>query len=202
MDIDVRFGVISRWAKKQLIPEKYIFNTFITDSQQQVNNYYFNTFGKNDKEIKVLSIPYYNFITHGTNFENKTDENGKQILPIIHVGREVNSLDSWIKIYDHNERKYKVCKVWQLPNVQLFMLCLSTKHRIEDSINKFCYMYFNYNFQVPKLMADDKSPVYIGSSGIRWSDPRNRELIKVETWSSNFTSTSMPHRHALFCSPI
>lgn len=199
MKIHQRFAVIEHWIKDKAIPQKYIFNTFVTDSQSKVQEYYKNTYGNEQCPIKVLSLPYYNFVEQN---ENTSDIKDFSNYPIIHMGCQVNNTNSWIKIYDHNDKNYKTIKLWQLPNVQMFMMCLSTKHRIEDSINKFCYMYFNYNFQVPCFISEDKSPVYIGSGAIRWSDPRNRELIKVETWSSNFTSTSMPHRHALFCSPL
>lgn len=199
-----RYNKIMEWSSNQengIFHEKYIFNTLVGDTQAQVNSYWENSPKQNQTTApQIMNMPYYNFNKIGSSLEIDTTQ--ESIYPQILIGREVNNLRSWIKVYDHNDKKYKIIKVIQLPNVQLFAYLLSTKHRIEDSINKFCYMYFNYNFQVPKMMADDYSPVFIGSSGVRWSDPRNKEMIKVESWSSNFTSSSIPHRHALFCSPI
>ena len=189
-----RLNKIKEWIETQgngLFHEKYIFNSFVGDTQEQVNEYWANT-GLTGEAPVIMSIPYFNYITNNT----------EDTPPHINMGRQVNSLLSWIRIYDHSDRKIKITKVCNLPNVQLFMMLLSTKHRIQDNINKFCYMYFNYNFQVPSLMANDFSPVFIGSGGVSWSNARLVEMKKVESWSSNFTSSSVPHRHAIFCSPI
>jgi hypothetical protein len=98
---------------------------------------------------------------------------------------------------------YKVCRVWELPNVQLFIRLLSSvSHSTDDSINKFGYSYFNYDFQVPSMIDKYKAPVYIGSTGTSWSDPENKKIQEVYSWSSTFTETSVPHRHAVFYSPI
>ena len=209
--------LIMNWLKKDHpIDEKYIFNTFVTDTEENVKQYFANTYGENWTEqlkklfnytnknplheAKVMSIPYYNFVKEGTSIQSQKD-----VYPIIHMGREVNNISSFIKVYDpcaEEGKQYKAVKIYNLPNVQLFIDLLCTKHYLPTNLNKFCYMYFNYDFQVPNLYTGQNEPTFIGSSGIRWSDARNRETIKVESWSSNFTSTSIPHRHALFCSPI
>ena len=188
--------------------QKYIFNTFVTDTEENVITYIENTNNKNDDDSdwntkyiqfqnsqKVFEIKYYNGI------EKDYYDKGEDFNPIVRVGREVNSTTSWIKIYDHHDGKYKVCQLWQLPNVQLFMRMLASyTHNTDDSINKFCYMYFNYDFQVPALVSSN--PVFIGSSGICWADPYNKKIKGIQSWSSNFTEHSIPHRHAVFYSPI
>lgn len=201
-----RLKAINDWINKEnndgiLFHQKYIFNTLEGDSQERVSRYWANSNHDVTEVPQIMGIPYYNFNPKETSLEGVTQDN-KQILPIIYIGRQVNSLKSWIKIYDHNDKKYKIIRVHQLPNVQLFKMLLSTKHRIQDNINKFCYMYFNYNFQVPYLISKDYSPVFIGSSGVSWSDPRMIQMKKIESWTSNFTTASIPHRHAIFCSPL
>ena len=190
--------------------QKYIFNTFVTDTEENVVTYIENTNKKNNSNSdwnkkykqfkspqtkKVFESTYYNGI------EKDYYEKGKDFIPKVRVGREVNSTTSWIKIYDHHDGKYKVCQLWQLPNVQLFMRMLASyTHSTDDSINKFCYMYFNYDFQVPALVSSN--PIFIGSSGICWADPYNKKIKGIQSWTSNFTEHSIPHRHAVFYSPI
>jgi hypothetical protein len=70
------------------------------------------------------------------------------------MGREVNNISSFIKVYDpcaEEGKQYKAVKIYNLPNVQLFIDLLCTKHYLPTNLNKFCYMYFNYDFQVPNL---------------------------------------------------
>ena len=197
----IRKEYIENWLKNsKKFHEKYIFNTFVTDNQETVKSIFKNTFNNKNRytssDTKVISIPYYNYR------HPKTLDLGEEApIPMVNIGREVNSTTSWIKIYDHTDGLYKVCRVWELPNVQLFIrLLASVTHSTDDSINKFCYSYFNYDFQVPDMVS--KNPVFIGSTGTSWSDPNNKKIKETQSWSSNFTETSIPHRHAVFFSPI
>ena len=65
----VRKEYIENWLKDtKKFHEKHIFNTFVTDDELTVKRIFENTFKSNinhinykDKDLKVMSIPYYNY---------------------------------------------------------------------------------------------------------------------------------------------
>lgn len=179
------------------LPEEYIFNSFIGDDERSVQNCASYTENGVTKQItaqaedyKVLSVPYY----HCTDVDDK----GDRIIPIINLGKEVTTFGSWIKFYSNQHRKYIMVKVYQLPMVNYFMDIMTSKSYYDGAVQMFCYCFYNYDFQVPNFMADDNTPVLIGSGAYGEDDDNRWKVKKVQSWTSTFSEADIPHRHGIF----
>jgi hypothetical protein len=179
------------------LPEEYIFNSFIGDDERSVQNCASYTENGVTKQItaqaedyKVLSVPYY----HCTDVDDK----GDKIIPIINLGKEVTTFGSWIKFYSNQHRKYIMVKVYQLPMVNYFMDIMTSKSYYDGAVQMFCYCFYNYDFQVPNFMADDNTPVLIGSGAYGEDDSNRWKVKKVQSWTSTFSEADIPHRHGIF----
>ena len=80
----------------------------------------------------------------------------------------------------------------------LDLLVDSNAYHYENQLMKFFYCYYNYDFCVPSLLAEDDSPSFIGSGGYSENDNDMKKLKKVVTWSSRYSHSTAPHRHAVF----
>ena len=191
-----RKELIQYWirTKSSKFDERYIINTFIGDNKYTMQEMAARSGMTTAPE--VMGIPYYNYREY-------TGDSSIEKTPVIYIGRQVNSLNSYIKLYNPTTGNYVITQVYKLPCVQLFILLLASSHKTDDTINKFCFVFFNNNFQVPNLCQwddNDKSPVFIGSSGMEWADSQHKKIREVQSWSSEYTRGTTPHRHALFYS--
>lgn len=181
------------------LPEEYIFNTFIGDSELDLQSYseYVDTDTKTKVTItaqaddyRVISLPYYQCI--------ERDDKGNRIIPIIKLGKEVSTFGSWIKFYSNEHKKYLMVRVYQLPLVNYFIDIMTSKSYYDGALQMFCYCFYNYDFQVPNFLASDNTPVLIGS-GAYGEDDGNRWKVKTaQSWTSNFSDADIPHRHGIF----
>lgn len=181
------------------LPEEYIFNTFIGDSESDLQSYseYIDTATKVTKQItaqiedyKVISLPYYQCI--------ESDDKGNRIIPIINLGKEVSTFGSWIKFYSNEHKKYLMVKVYQLPLVNYFIDIMTSKSYYDGALQMFCYCFYNYDFQVPNFLSSDNTPVLIGSGAYGEADDNRWKVKTVQSWTSNFSDADIPHRHGIF----
>lgn len=181
------------------LPEEYIFNTFIGDSETDLQSYseYVDTDTKVTKQItaqvedyRVISLPYRQCVEH--------DDNGGEIEPTINLGKEVSTFGSWIKFYSNEHKKYLMVRVYQLPLVNYFIDIMTSKSYYDGALQMFCYCFYNYDFQVPNFMSSDNTPVLIGS-GAYGEDDDNRWKVKTaQSWTTTFSDADIPHRHGIF----
>lgn len=170
------------WLKKQSIPLKYIFNSFVYDNKDTLSNY--EDINGNDclTENDVLVYPYVT--------------NGLDEAVNLFLGREVNSYTSKIKYFvpDENGGRYVVCEVWQIAEIQYILDVLEAGSGERNNILPYR---FNYRFKVPNL-TNCLKPKFIGSSGFNWRDQAGSDLETEGMWTSSMTVGTSPHRHAIF----
>jgi hypothetical protein len=75
---------------------------------------------------------------------------------------------------------------------------MTSKSYYDGAVQMFCYCFYNYDFQVPNFMADDNTPVLIGSGAYGEDDDNRWKVKKVQSWSSTFSEADIPHRHGIF----
>ena len=160
------------------IPENFIFNSFIHDSKGQAK--WALPEGVSDKSIQdVIEIPYQ-------------DESEKVTILL---GKEINKFGQLIKFYSPSESSYKQCKIWRLPLVTLFKRVLLAGVTDKDLL-PYLHSFYSYNFQVPKLIADDYTPTFIGSGAYMLTKNHCKNMNKVQSWSGvTNKNTIIPHRH-------
>lgn len=193
------FENVKEWLRNEKLPEEYIFNTFVGDLNEDVKKYFENSkandtwftgFRSGDvkkfehKQPPVMEIEY-NYCPDGT----------KPILPI---GREVTYYGSPMKYYDNSEKKFVITSPSNLPMVNFFIYLMCSNHRIDGSLQMYFFSFFNYDFQVPNFMHDNKCPTFIGSGAYAENDAKRHEIRKVQSWTSNFSEGDIPHRHGVF----
>lgn len=152
----------------------------------------FNSFVGWNKGIKVP----YKTIFQPT--YNNPDRNPKEKIIYINIGKEVNSLDSEILFYDTYNKKTVSTYVYNLPMVQYFIDLMVSGMNIDTWVLQYCYSFYNYDFCVPSLMADDDTPTFIGSCGALESDEYRWQVKQVIQWNSKYNHASSPHRHGVF----
>lgn len=182
------YGYLSKWVRKGIpLPEEYIFNSFIGDSEDDMKKYWKESFyydNENpDNFPKIMSCKY-----------EDAQKNKYKFL----IGREVNNLSSFIKFYDSNSNKIRIVKVHDLPMVEYFIRLLSSGLSRQSNLRMFCYGFYNYDFQVPSLLSQDGSSTFISSCGWNDSDDKRTQLKKVVQWYTRFSHSTRPHRHAVF----
>ena len=60
----------------------------------------------------------------------------------------------------------------------------------------YLHSFYSYNFQVPKLIADDYTPTFIGSGAYMLTKNHCKNMNKVQSWSGvTNKNTIIPHRH-------
>lgn len=118
----------------------------------------------------------------------------------INIGKEINKLGDKISFFDTQKSALTTCEIYKLPMVAFFLDLLvdSNGYHYENQLMKFFYCYYNYDFCVPSLLAEDDSPSFIGSGGYSENDDDMKKLKKVVTWSSRYSHSTAPHRHAVF----
>lgn len=170
------------WLQHQKLPEEYIFNSFIGDSNEAIKRFKNRT----NQEVEVIEFNYKTF-----NAE-----------PTIYLGREVTTFGSPIKIYNTNTKEYEITTPSSLPMVTFFIDLMDSTSNYDGSLQQYFYSFFNYNFQVPKFMSEDGSPLFIGSGAFADSQDNFKKIRKAQSWSVNFTRGDIPHRHAIFHSYV
>ena len=154
--------------------------------------------------IKGLKLPQkYIFNTYLSKEDNiSVPYTNNNITYKINIGRQVNSLSSQIRFYNNNTKKIEICNVVDLPMVNIFLqyfLCLdSEKVRAERDLINLFFTFFNYNFCVPSLLSQEKTPTFIGSGGYAENDENRIKLKKVVEWKCKYSHATVPHRHAVF----
>ena len=171
--------------KSRDLPEEYIFNSFIGDSEEKIKSYFNRT---EIKDIKTIDLDY-KLIGYIGITKNE---------PKVCLGREVTNYNSLIKIFNIDTQEYEVAHVWQLPMVTFFIDIITSTNNYDNILAQYFYSFYQYNFQVPKLLSDDGSPTFIGSGAYVETDANRNKLRKTESWTSNFTLEDVPHRHAIF----
>jgi hypothetical protein len=78
------------------------------------------------------------------------------------------------------------------------MELLASSMNRETNLRKYFYTYYNYDFQVPTLLAEDNSPAFIGSCGWADSDENRCKMRKVVQWYTRYSHSTRPHRHGMF----
>lgn len=191
------------WLKNQNIPREYIFNSFVGDSNESFKSYSFTK----EAEVSKGSSPYVMELSYDYTHGEIDDENTVNNLPKIRIGREVNSFKSLVKYYipGHEDKdgskipgRYCVCELWQIPEIQylLDVMSLTGGERIE-----ILPVFFQYTFRVPNL-TDVNAPTFIGSTGYNWRDSNEKMIQNESSWTSTMSSGTVPHRHAVFKSPL
>ena len=84
--------------KNTKLPEEYIFNSYIGDTNQTIDTYIGNSATENKKSMNVIAIEYYG-ATGLPEYDKKTKELVKP-NPILLLGREVTYYDNLMKFYD------------------------------------------------------------------------------------------------------
>lgn len=193
------FKNVKEWLRNERLPEEYIFNTFVGDLNEDVKKYFENSKANdtwftgfksgNEKKFEhkqpsVIEIVY-----------NYCPDRTKPILPI---GREVTFYGSPMKYYDNYEKKFVITSPANLPMVNFFIYLMCSNHRIDGSLQMYFFSFFNYDFQVPNFMHNNKCPTFIGSGAFIENDNKRNEVRKVQSWTSNFSEGDIPHRHGVF----
>lgn len=171
-----------QWLSKQNLPEEYIFNSFIGDSNESVKSYTNRT----NQNVSVIEFTY----------------NAINTTPTILIGREVTTFGSPIKIYNTDTKTYEITTPSNLPMVTFFMDLMESPNNYDGSLQQYFYSFFNYNFQVPKFMSEDGSPLFIGSGAYGDSQENYKKIKTPQSWSSNLSRGQIPHRHGIFHSFI
>lgn len=165
------------------LPEEYIFNSYIGDTSDDIKTYGSYSAIANNIKLDVIEIPYYNAIGLTTE------------MPILYLGREVSTFGSMMKFYDTTQRKYTNVHVYELPLVTYFIQLITSSKGIDAALVPFLYTFFNFDFQVPHLLAKDKTPVFLGSGAYLYANNFSKSNNNVQTWSCNYDCNYMPHRH-------
>lgn len=165
-----------KWLKNQPFPREFIFNsTGVPESEGGLKYIYKQP---NYTKDTVADIPNYSF----------------------NLGSEINSFNSKIYYYDHTNKKYVTCKVWQTGEVQMVLDLFTwvNMYRERDLKN-----YFSYSFQIPNMdqHVDGKydTGMFVGSSPFVWAE-ENKFMTDIPT-ISHHTSNTYPHRHVIFYGP-
>ena len=182
------------WLKKQPIPQKYVFNTFIGDTEESFMSYpatdaALEQIKKHEKH--VMCVPYKH--KPSLTVENK-DKWAK-----VNIGREVNTFSSLIKYFipginEGETGQYIICELWQIPEIQ-YMLDVMIAGSGER--NQLFPNMFNFTFRVPNL-TDSIYPKFVGSTGFNWRDQNETMLNGEMSWYSTMSSGTYSHRHAVF----
>lgn len=171
------------------IPEEYIFNSYIGDDTTSMTSYINNSYSK-DNVNEVIELKYY-----GSNDNGNT--------PILLLGREVNSYNSFIKFYDNNKKCYVHTRVYKLPLVTFFIQLITNPNtQLDIGLLPFLYSFYNFTFCVPSFISNDNTPSFIGSGAYMISDVNRKKQNTVQSWSSNYNDDIVPHRHWMFVSPV
>lgn len=159
-----------KWLKTKELPREYIFNTPVPSSSGGMIYKYTEGGAKSPKT--------YN----------------------IEIGLEVNSFNSDLWYYDHDQSKYIKCKVWQTAEVQaaLDLFTLININREKELKNFYTFPFRVINL-VQNLGKEYKIGTFIGYTPFIWSDQNmwSNQLDSVST----FSATNHPHRHAIFMGP-
>ena len=175
--------------KTTKLPESYIFNSYIGDTKNEVKTYSENSHSKNkvNEENKLnLDTFLINIHYYGCTSNDK---------PKLLLGREVSTFDSLMKFYDTEQQTYVNVRPYELPLVTYFIQLITSTKGIDLGLQPFLYTFFNYDFQVPHFLSKDKTPTFIGSGAYLYSDDYVHKNNTVQTWSCNYDSSFMPHRH-------
>lgn len=172
---------IIAYLKTAKIPESYIFNSYIGDTNAQVSSYGAKSSSNNNVSISVINIHY-----HGCTSNDK---------PTLLLGREVSSFGSLMKFYDTEQQTYVNVRPYELPLVTYFIQLITSTKGIDLGLQPFLYTFFNYDFQVPHFLSNDKTPTFIGSGAYLYANPYVHLNNTVQTWSCNYDCSFMPHRH-------
>ena len=144
-----------------------------------------------------MELPYYNFVY---DFKNGKEEkhHGNRNLPLIRLGREIQTFGDPIKFWDYNENKWVIVEAYKIPQIQ-YLIDLFACYPTPDVLVPLLDTYYQYNFQVPNLTTN--APSFIGSSGLQWADSQHRKVRQVESWSSSYSQKNYMHRHFVFAEP-
>ena len=135
--------------------------------------------------MDVINITYHGAI-------GLTEEGSK---PTLLLGREVTKYGSIMKFYDTTQKTYVNVRVYELPLVTYFIQLITSTKGIDGALVPFLYTFFNYDFQVPHFIANDKTPVFLGSGAYLYRNETMNRNNKVQSWSCNYDCNFMPHRH-------
>lgn len=170
--------------KNTKLPEEYIFNSYIGDTDTSIASYNLNSVTGN-KVNKVIEVTY-----HGA-----TGLTGSDSKPTLLLGREVTNFNSLMKFYDTTKKTYTNIRVYELPLVTYFIQLITSTKGIDGALVPFLYTFFNYDFQVPHFIANDRTPVFIGSGAYLYSNNYLKNRNEVQSWSCNYDCNFIPHRH-------
>lgn len=204
--IEWNYNGICKWLKKEPLPAQYALQSFLGDSYKTANSYtnlLDTDENGNRPDVKVMEIPYYNFFDE---LQNENPDANIDNLPKIRLGREIKTFGDPVKFYStaydvenkKYENKYVIIPAYRLPQIQ-YLITLMISYPTLDSLATILNNFFQYNFQVPYLTQ--KSPTFIGSSGIVWADSQYNRLRTPETWTSDYSQNEYMHRHFLFVEP-
>lgn len=168
------------------LPEEYIFNSYIGDTSDNISSYGKNSATANNVRLDVIELKY-----HGATGLT-TDDSSK---PTLLLGREVTTFGSMMKFYDTTKKTYTNVHVYELPLVTYFIQLITSSKGIDTALVPFLYTFFNFDFQVPHFIANDKTPVFLGSSAYLYSNNYMKLSNTTQSWSSSFDCNYMPHRH-------
>ena len=184
------------WLKNQKIPNEFIFNSFVGDTEESFNSYKRTAAAQEviDKNVVprgVMEIPYKYLST----LKSDTFEQWPKVL----IGREVNSFNSLIKYFvpgasSEDQGEYYICCLWEIPEIQYL---LDVMEAGSGERSKVFQSIFKYTFRVPNL-SDTNVPKFIGSSGFDWRDQNGNMLQSDDKWNTSMTAGSYSHRHAIF----
>ena len=175
--------------KTTKLPESYIFNSYIGDTKNEVKTYSENSHSKNKvNEANKLNLDTFLINIH---YYGCTSNDKPKLL----LGREVSTFDSLMKFYDTEQQTYVNVRPYELPLVTYFMQLITSTKGIDLGLQPFLYTFFNYDFQVPHFLSKDKTPTFIGSGAYLYANPYVHLNNTVQTWSCNYDSSFMPHRH-------
>lgn len=169
--------------KATKLPEEYIFNSYIGDTKNDISNYSLNSFTNNKDTLNVIELTY-----HGTTQQD-------DVKPKLLLGREVNSYNSLMKFYDTTQKTYVNARVYELPLVTYFIQMILSSKGIDIRLVPYLYTFFNYDFQVPHFIVNDRTPTFIGSGAYLFSNNFRKSINKAQSWSCNYDCNFMPHRH-------
>ena len=184
------------WLKNQKIPNQFIFNSFVGDTEESFKSYKKTAaaqevINKNIIPRGVMEIPYRYMST----LSSDTFEEWPKVL----IGREVNSFNSLVKYFvpgssSDDMGEYYVCCLWEIPEIQYLLDVLEAG---SGERTKVFQEIFKYTFRVPNL-TDTNAPKFIGSSGFDWRDQNGNMLQTDDKWNTSMTAGSYSHRHAIF----
>lgn len=174
---------IINYLRTAKIPESYIFNSYIGDTNSNLSTYGDKSYedNKGGLNFSVINIHY-----HGCTSNDK---------PTLLLGREVSSFGSLMKFYDTEQKTYVNVRPYELPLVTYFMQLITSEKGFDLGLQPFLYTFFNYDFQVPHFLSKDKTPTFIGSGAYLYSKDYVHKNNTVQTWSCNYDCSFMPHRH-------